>query len=790
VKVNYLTLLAGATMALLTAASARAQAPAASALAADATAAPAATTALSTTASAAPMAAAKGDVATYYDDSDPVQDFIARVGAWAVHSTGSPTEIGQYQDVRQSSPFFDIDGIKSDGDRTLDISLVGTDNEANDARVNYYGPKLEAKVDYERYLDQLYQDSYAGWASISTATSAANSKTFNVASRDNLNPTQDYAIRVQEWKADFKGNLTDNLKWYVNTFGLEKDGYRQANAVSHCFPAGTPGASYGGITYAGTTGNTAQCHAVSQAQHIDWQTTEVEPGLELRVGELTVNYSHMIRDFRAGDSMALSLYNTNSSGFQPPTYTAAPGGNPKGFTVAGNNIVPNTLTQMDRLKAHADVGCKTDIYAMGYAGDTTDDLNGMDRHYDGGDLRITNRSIENLTVTGYGRAYGEHTNLQQNPSLSSADPSLAYFYQQPAVPVYSGTLSSAAQTVPPVIDRDREAVGASTRWLPFGDDCNWVRRHFAVTGGYEYGTEHYQATPGGPGYPNSLTYAVAYAPSNSTFVQPDTIKNTFSIGLEEKWSDNFQTYIRFKNIETKYPFIGVTPAVAYSEGAALNTCLPTVENRVELGGTYTVCDAFMLNATIFLETASNNGIYAGPNSNHFDSNSFPFVLSAWWSPTPQWSFNAGFAEMDSWIDQQVVQSVLGGNPPTPYFIPATFNNRSDLFDLGTRYAWTSRLSTCATVEYVHSSNDTSIPVPYTGGAYDVGQYSLVASDTVRFTLGVDYLLRPGFTTFARYNFYNFEDFNPVPTTGPTSGATSTNATGQTNMFLVGASAKF
>ena len=135
--------------------------------------------------------------------------------------------------------------------------------------------------------------------------------------------------------------------------------------------------------------------------------------------------------------------------------------------------------------------------------------------------------------------------------------------------------------------------------------------------------------------------------------------------------------MRYKWIGTEYPFIGVTPAVDASEAAALNTCLPTVENRVEVGGTYTACDCFMLNATVFMETASNNGIYAGANSNHFDSNSFPFMLSAWWSPTPQWSFNAGFAEMDSWIDQQVVQSVLGANTVNPYFIPASFNNRSN-----------------------------------------------------------------------------------------------------------------
>ena len=795
-KVNFLTLLAGATLVLLTAAATHAEESAATALAAEANAAP---PTLATTASTAPVAYRTGDTASYDQGTDPVQDFIARAGVWAVQSSGSQTKIGQYQNAVQSSPFFDLDGIKSDGDRTVDLSLVGSDNEADNGRLYFFGPHLEAKVDYERFQDQLYQDSYAGWTTIPNGSSVPGS-TFNVASRDNLNPGQDYAIRVQEFKADFKGNLTDNLKWYVNTFGIEKEGYRQANAVSHCFPTGSVpvgGASFGGVTYASgpNAATVGQCHAVSQAQHIDWRTTEVEPGIELRLGELTVNYSHMIRDFRAGDGMEFSLYNNsvhtgNSSGFAPiPPFAPLPPGLTPGFTEAGNNIVPNSLTQMDRLKAHADVGCDTDIYAMGYAGDTEDELNQMDRHYDGGDLRITNRSIKNLTLTGYGRAYSEHTDLQQT-GLSSLYPFRACFYQQPqaVVPLYT----TPSATVPPVIDRDREAVGVNTRWLPFGDDCDWVRRHFAVTGGYEYGTEHYQQTSGGGTVPNTLTYVTGYAPK--TFTQPDTIKNTFSVGLEEKWSDCLQTYVRYKWIGTEYPFIGVTPAVDNSAAAALNTCLPTLENRVEIGGTWTACDSLMLNAVVYLETASCNLAFAqgpvGTSNPNWDSSSFPFVLSAWWSPTSQWSFNAGFAQLDSWINQQVVQSVLGSATPTPFFIPGVFNNRSDVVNLGTRYAWTPQFSTCAEVEYVYGVNESTINAPGTGGNYSLGQYSLVQSSTFRVAVGFDYLLRPGVTTFARYNYYNFLDEGAATTVTSTSGATNTNMSGQTNMFLVGASAKF
>ncbi len=587
-------------------------------------------------------------------------------------------------------------------------------------------------------------------------------------SRNDLNPGQDYAISVQEFKANFKGNLTDNLKWYVKTFGMEKEGERQANAVTHCYDATPANVATYPKPFNGFGSNAAtnrQCHAITQAQHIDWQTTEVEAGLELRVGALSLNYSHMVRDFNAGDQQVINLYRSGVGlGFtSPPGVTTC--------STAGYNIVPDNFTQMDRLKGHADLGCDTDIYALGYLGNTEDELNQMDRRYDGGDLRITNKSIENLTVTGYGKAYTESTN-RQTTALDVLYPSQALYYQQPTTALPTAGPSTTAE---PQIGRDREAVGLTTRWRPFGDDCDWVRSHFAVVGGYEYGTEHY----------TNANYGVLVPASGTVFNQPDTLKNTFSLGLEEKWSECFETFVRYKNISTHYPFIGVSPAVEQSLVTALNTALPTLENRVEVGGTWTTCDCLMVNAEVYLETASNDGPYA-----HWDSNSFPFVLSAWWSPTCQWSFNAGFAELDSWINQEVALATLGSTTPPAYFSPATFNNRSDVVSLGARYAWTPKLSTCAQFEYVHGQNATSIPVAPGGGVtpYNLGPYSLVLEDSYRISLGVDYLWQPCFTTFARYNYYNFQDLAPLLTS--TAGQTNTNATGQTNMFLVGASAKF
>ena len=52
-----------------------------------------------------------------------------------------------------------------------------------------------------------------------------------------------------------------------------------------------------------------QCHAISQAQHIDWQTNQVEAGLELRLDcDTAVEYSHLVRAFEQNDQQVNNLY--------------------------------------------------------------------------------------------------------------------------------------------------------------------------------------------------------------------------------------------------------------------------------------------------------------------------------------------------------------------------------------------------------------------------------------------------------------------------------------------------
>ena len=404
---------------------------------------------------------------------------------------------------------------------------------------------------------------------------------------------------------------------------------------------------------------------------------------------------------------------------------------------------------------------------------------------EGGDLRITNRSIQNFTVTGFGRAYSEHTDNQKTilgyyGSTAGLYPSEGQFYQQSTLPT---AITSAARRSPSN-RRDREAVGVDGRWLPFGGRLQLGARHFAVTGGYEYATEHYQNDT--LYFQNSLMLA--------PYHQPDTIKNTASIGLEEKWSETFMTFVRYKWIGTHYPLMGVTTGAAYSRAATLppwTRCLPTLENRVEVGGTWTPTDTSCSTPRSISRPRRRTAFLNSPYE-HFDSNSYPYVLSAWWSPAPQWSLNAGFAELNSWINQDLVQSALASTAaagcavaPDPGAVqrpvgrfqrgrPLPLDSQAlDLCQLRVcRMPMTARAFPCPARGIMAARN---APV---GPNTNVGQYSLVDSNTIRLMLGVDYLWRPQFSTFARYVYNDYQD----NATGLTNGTS--------NFFLVGASAKF
>ena len=667
-KVNYRTSLAAAAVLLFCAAAARADEPAAAPTPRDsAAAAPtptdagAAAPAAATSASVASAAMPTEDSATYYDDSDPLRDFDFRVGGWYVKQTGSPTKVDQYQG-NDSSVFWNFEGLMSDGNRTLDVSAYETDNLDQYGRAHFYGgPALEADLMWEQFPDQLYQKTFPGWltTAASPPASNANGPGFNVYSRTNMSVGQDYAINVQEYKGNFQGNITENLRWYVKVFGIDKEGYQQANAYTHCFNAqqtGTNSVTGTPLTYATGVPNNAvtrQCHAVSQAQHIDWQTNECEAGLQLKLGcDTSLAYSHLVRAFNQNDQQVYNTYrfsaNPGAAGQLGYAVYVPNGGVTTGtgaYAMAGYNIVPDNQTQIDRLKFSTKLGACNDVYLLGYVGYNEDLLTDAYRDFNGVDLRVTNHALEHWDVTSYAKYYREDsTSPLEALNTRYSTPAQRQYYQEMNLNFITD----------PLVDREVHGFGVDGRWRPFEDECDTLRRNLSFTVGYDYNAMLYQnagdtlsSVPAGA---NNGVFVV-----NGVFTQPSTIANTFSLGMEEKWSKTLDTQLRYKYINTEYPLYGITPDAGQSIDAALNSSLPTQENRIELQTTWTPTDCLMINATFYVENAMSNARYVGNSTAPtvfpgWTSDSLPFTLSAWWAPTCDWSFNFGVAEMDS-LDQ-------------------------------------------------------------------------------------------------------------------------------------------
>jgi hypothetical protein len=792
VKVNYLTLLAAA-MVLLSAAAVRADETPTLVASADATAAAPAPT---TTASVAPAAPAGEDRVAFNDDSDPVREFILRSGAWLTHFSGSPTKVDEY-DNRGSSAFADLEGIMSNGDHSLDFGAQMNDNETDNGRLHYYGgPAIEADLGFERFQHQLDAHDYAGWNYLgqnntvgplyvagglihgSGPTNPQNPGNVVLYSENNLAPGQNFAIRVQEWKANFKGNITDNLKWRLNVFGIDKEGYRQVNEFQHCSSGalnGSTGPNGVPLTAPSDTNLTSQCHVTSQAQHIDWKTTEVTPVLELRMGpDATLEYSHTIRAFTANDQDVLFPYGTAVGSYSVNTHFSATSGS------AGYGIVPDSQTQIDRLKFGAKIGCNTDVYLLGYAGYNEDELRDTYRNFQGTDLRVTNKSLESHTLTFAGKYYHETSTTPVtplSPNLGTAAAPYAPqtdFYQEPSL---SG--------IAPQVGREVETFGVNDRWRPFQDEVGTYLSRLAFVSGYEFSSLKRENANYALTTLTGINTVNGEFVNNSIFTQPSSNTNTFVTGMEENWSSHFSTFLRYKYILTDYPLYGFTSAVGQIN-SAFNSSLPTNENRVEVGCTWTPSDTLMINATVYLENAANTAPYV-----NWTSNSVPFTFSAWWMPSETWSFSFGAAEMDSWINQNVTLANLGAAGGTSVPVPWQYLGVADVINFSARYRATERLSFLGELEFVHGENSSSAVVnpnlqsgnawtPYGNppyATYNIGQYSLVKMASYRVGLGADYRVTANFSTYARYNYYDYQD---------DSGTTS----GTLNAFLLGASAKF
>jgi hypothetical protein len=686
------------------------------------------------------------------DDAYPI---VLRGGYWSIHHEGSPVKTGEFQSL-SSSPFWDADGLLSDGSRTLDFFATGTDQDGNKAGLTYYGPGLSAKVDYDRYLRRLDRDQFLNFDPNEPVSPTSQ----RVLNRTVLHAGEDYAIRVQDFDARFKGHLADNLKWRLNVWGIQREGERQAQKLAHCFNESllTPGAP---------TGN--RCHILAQPQRIDWTTVEIEPVIEANLDYFTVEYSRTMRALDQNDQVVTRQYTNASHTGWPVAFTAVP-----------YNFTTENYTEIDRIKVGADITDYTKFYGLAFVGNTQNEFRGTHRYFNGFDLRLTNEALDGVTVTGYGKRINEHnrlpTTFPENDLVQGGD-SIADYHHP--------------------VNYEKTAAGVKGKWRPSESGWN-TPRGLSFNGGYEYALidrafAEYDIEDSG----------------DRTFVQPNTRIHEFQAGTAMRWSACWDTYLRYRLRLIDDPIFGVR-----ATNGDLNTNQPEQAHLIEIGGTWMPAENFLVTATFGIEDRSHHSLHdnlnnaysvfeTNPRATAFDETSYPIVITAWYAPTRKWSLSAGYAVYTNWIDQLIT---LGDQYNDGVYNPVARNyqepqpaqdwwqyaGRAEIVSLGATYAWTRQVRLNGGIEWGRSRNGFASPPspaisqdPAGGGSgTQVPDWTLLPSlsdvivDTTRITAGVDYALRERIDLYFRYSLFDYDD------------EAGTGLGGTTHGFLGGLSAVF
>ena len=721
---------------------------------------------------------ANGDV-TYFADAPRYSAYDVRFGWWASWQTGSPAKSSPYEDFAHSSPFWDVDGMSSDGIRTFAITATGTDNETTDAHAYYYQPGASAKVDYDRFIHQLDHDPLNNMGDINNpAVAAATPQAYPIIKQD-LGAGQDYAIRVQEIKASFKADVADGLRVRLDLWGMSKDGVRQVDAVGMCYtqpvatvpplPPGHP---------ALVPFNGARCHVLSMPQQIDWQTTEIKPVIEARLGDsTTIEYSRPMRGFTADDSSTTRFYDHTFP------LTNVPAGNNSPSNAYPFAVVPSNYTQMDQLKVNSKLNDETTAYGYMMIGNTLDEDIDMQRYFNDMDFRLSNTSIKNLSLTAYGSVYNEDestptaANAGFTPGATSNTGNPNFENTPP-----SGQTSFSQELIHP-IDYHKTTLGAKSVWRPWG--TGFGLGGLAIVSGFEYCDlqRDYALYP----YYSPGTNS---GPASGLLDDQHTITNSFQIGPDVRWSTHFDTYLHYKYQNADQPLIGINssaatepagalnPGYAFMKNGIFNTLLPTTDNIVEIGFNLMPSEHFIVNASVGIEQSSNHSPYAD-----FSEQNYPFNINAWYSATERFSVSGGYALYSNFVAQNVylADQNTAATGATPSSAIWSYGGNAQVFTLGWKYQASESVRMTGKVEYVlghdlinnsttnvaTSANNAVVQTSTTES--DFGAYSEVQNRTTRVNLGVDWTIRPRMVVYGRYELVDFLDQEPGYESGTAQG---------------------
>jgi hypothetical protein len=632
-----------------------------------------------------------------WDSSRDLDWLAVRVGGWAtVSRSGSSTKVGEWQST-QSSPFVDIDGLYSDGTRTVNFFATNLDNDTRQAEFQYFGPDLRATVDAQTFIHRLIHDPLSNDPSGRPLVSAGVFK-------QDLNVGDNFALRVEEVKGEAVTDLTDNIKLRVQFFEMRKFGERQENAVAHCFALG------------GVAGR--NCHLLSQSQHVDWTTMEVTPRLEGHFGPATIEYSRLMRQFSSNDQSLFRDYNG------------------VGGLLQGNlpyAVVPDVTTQMDQLRLNLDLARQTKFYGFGYAGHMDDSYRDIVRDLYGFDTRLTDRSLDKVLFTLYARGRYQNGNT---PAALLPDELLNL------------TLPNALLRIREPIADYQTTGGFRTRYTP--DIGVPLFSHLAFTGGYEYDVLTR----------THATYANPVNPPIS-FTQPTTISNTFHVGVQQPWTDTVDTFARYQLAFISDPLFGfrqtsgvTNTSLPHEEhvievgGGWYPVANFGVNITQEINLSFQRSDISQVpgNFIRFDEQSYATTLTAwyAPTAKLSLMSSFA-LMSNW--------INQNITLGDDYIQPETTQTNL--LPPTtrPWF----YGGRNAVITARADYRFSPQFRVHAGYEFVHGLNS----IDNRGFADlwpDLGTFSQVFVETHRVQAGADWKPAEHLTLYARYEYYLYNDY--------------------------------
>ena len=387
-----------------------------------------------------------------------------------------------------------------------------------------------------------------------------------------------------------------------------------------------------------------------------------------------------------------------------------------GYDYAGNfpyAVVPDTLSQMDRLRLSANLPGRTSVYSSIHRGDTRNQVRDTRRDYYGFDIRVTNRYTRGLTLNAFTRY-----NRQQN----QLPPFL--------VPPEGDAVSVPTSIIPPYglrhpIDYARIAAGADSTWRPF------VTSRVAFTVGGEVGQI-------------KRSYADYVIQDPPEIVQQGSTPYTsYSAGTTTKWHPRFDTYVRYKGRQISRPLFGVN---LYS--GQRNTNLPEREDLVQFGGTWAAADNLITCASIGIE----NREHSSENANFVEDN-YPITFTLWYAPNPRWSISSGYGYYSNWIDQDIY---FPSDDPLANPLDRrewNYGGRGQLLSLGNSYRWSENVTLTGNIQYVWASDafDPLEPWP------DLPAYSDVNVNTTRYGGGVDWIASERVSAYLRYVYEDYSD---------------------------------